>query len=115
MTRRLLVLVALAAVVLAGCTGGPGADATPEPTATGTPTAGDGGTNAVSAEEIPGVSDGTLTNATALARANQELLSETGAKIQMRHRPGVRADCQRRLRLPLAGLAHLYLRSGLGQ
>lgn len=84
MTRRLLVLVALAAVVLAGCTGGPGADATPEPTVTGTPTADDGGANAVSAEEIPGVSDGTLTNATALARANQGLLSETGAKIHMR-------------------------------
>ncbi|MFD1587647.1 hypothetical protein ACFR9U_11680 [Halorientalis brevis] len=77
MTRRALVLVALAAVVLAGCLGGPGTETTTEPT--------DGNETAtVSSEQIPGVSEGSLANATALAAANEASLSETGGAVRVR-------------------------------
>ena len=77
MTRRALVLVALTAVLLAGCLGGPGSETTTEPM--------DGnGTATVSSETIPGVADGTLTNATALAGANEARLTETGGAVQIR-------------------------------
>ncbi|WP_136716342.1 hypothetical protein [Halorientalis salina] len=77
MTRRTLVLVALTAVVLAGCLGGPGTETTTDPMDSN-------GTATVSSENIPGISDGTLTNATALARANEASLTETGGAVQIR-------------------------------
>ncbi|WP_246989427.1 hypothetical protein [Halorientalis marina] len=105
MTRRALVLVLLAAVVLAGCMGGLGTETDPSTEATdsnGTATVSsettrgvsdgsspteptDGNETAtVSSESIPGVSDGTLTNATALARANEASLTETGGAVRIR-------------------------------
>lgn len=77
MTRRTLVLVALAVVVLAGCLGGPGTETTTTPT--------DGtGTATVSSEDVPGVSDGALANATALTRANEAGLTEAGGTARIR-------------------------------
>jgi hypothetical protein len=83
MTRRILVLAVLAAVVLAGCMGGPGTE-----TETGTETTAEPtdstGTATVSSENIPGVSDGSVTNSTALARANEARLTETGGAVRIR-------------------------------
>ena len=76
MTRRSIVLVVLATVVLAGCAGTQG---------TGTPTAETPTEDAsgVESEEIPGVSNESLTNATALVQANGETLVETGARLKV--------------------------------
>jgi hypothetical protein len=74
MIRRSIVLVVLASVVLAGCAGQQG---------TGTPTAEtpteDG--SGVEIEDIPGVSNGTLTDPAALVRANGATIVETGGRI----------------------------------
>lgn len=74
MTRKSVVLVVLATVVLAGCAGTNG---------TGTPTpespSEDG--SSVDVEEIPGVTNGTVTNATALVEANGATLVETGGRV----------------------------------
>jgi hypothetical protein len=80
MTRRTIVLVVLGAVLLAGCLGGPG---TGTPTAEPSPTGDDGGAG-VSSDEIPGIADGSLTNATALVGANEETLSAVGATVAVR-------------------------------
>lgn len=85
MTRRVLVLVVLGAVVLAGCSGGPTETTASEPTDSGTPATSpidDGGTTDVSSEGIPGVTDGSLANATALVRANEASLSQTGGEVR---------------------------------
>jgi hypothetical protein len=76
MTRRPIVLVVLASVLLAGCAGTQG---------TGTPTAEtpteDG--SGVDIEDIPGVSNGTLTDPATLARANGATIVETGGRISV--------------------------------
>ena len=74
MTRKLLLLVVLASVTIAGCSG---------VQSPGTPTAGPTDDTDVSPDEIPGVSNGTLTNATALATANGAGIVDDGAKIRI--------------------------------
>lgn len=70
MTRKPLILLVLVSVVLAGCSGVQSpATPTAEPTD-------------VSPDEVPGVSNGTLTNATALAAANGATVAEDGAEIR---------------------------------
>jgi len=69
MTRRALLVIVLASVVLAGCAGLQGTD---------TPT--DDGTG-VAIDQIPGVSNGTLTDAEALAAANSATITATGGEI----------------------------------
>lgn len=73
MIRRTIVLAVIASVMLAGCAGlsDTGAD---------TPT--DDG-NGVQIDEIPGVSNSTVTDATALAEANGATIVETGGRIQV--------------------------------
>jgi hypothetical protein len=76
MTRKSVVVVVLAAVVLAGCAG---------PQSTGTPTA-DTPTedaNSIDVDEIPGITNGSLTDAAALAEANGETLAETGGRLKI--------------------------------
>lgn len=73
MTSRVFLLVVMATVVLAGCTGGP-TDASPGETSS---------TPSVTADDVPGVTNESLTNATALAEANEAALSETGGEIQL--------------------------------
>jgi len=78
MTRRVVVLLVLTAVVLAGCLGGPGTETqTAEPTA-------DENTPNVSSEQVPGVTNGELANATALARANEAELTANGGIVEVR-------------------------------
>lgn len=72
--RRRGALLVVALVLLAGCLGGPPgstADATPTPTEQ-PPT---------SSADVPGVANGSLTNATALARANEAILADRGAAV----------------------------------
>lgn len=82
MLRRVLLVAVVATVVLAGCSGptGPGAS---EPTGDGStdngPT-GDGPAEPAGAS-VPGVSNGTLSNATALAEANQDALWANGGSV----------------------------------
>lgn len=72
MLRRVLLVAVLATVVLAGCSGPTGPDAT-EPT--------DDGSAGAASASVPGVTNGTLTNATALAAANQEQLLANGGTV----------------------------------
>lgn len=76
MTRKPIVLVVLASVLLAGCAGTQG---------TGTPTAEtpteDG--SGVDIEDIPGISNGTLTDPATLAQANGATIVETGGRISV--------------------------------
>lgn len=76
MTRRAFVLLALATVVLAGCLGGPGTTTTAEPTD-------DSDTTDVSSDEVPGVTGGSLANATALADANEAALTADGGAVRV--------------------------------
>lgn len=76
MTRRLVVLAVLGAVVLAGCMGGPGAE--PE---TADPT--ENGSSDASSAAIPGVTNGSLSNATALAAANDDVLASEGGAVRV--------------------------------
>ena len=81
MTHRLLVLVVISSVLLAGCTGLQGTE-TPTaetPTAT-TPTASPDGSET---DTIAGISNGTLTNASALVAANGATVVENGARISI--------------------------------
>jgi hypothetical protein len=74
MGRRAVAVLVVAIVLLAGCLGGPtgsNSDTTPTPTEQ-TP---------ISSADVPGVSNGSLTNATALARANEAILVEQGAVV----------------------------------
>lgn len=68
-------------VVLAGCLGGP-ADPSAGETPTGTPSSASGESTDVSGADVPGVSNGSLANATALAGANEAALAETGAELE---------------------------------
>ena len=76
MTNRLLAVVVISSVLLAGCTGLQGTEA---PTAE-TPTAGPTGSDAT---DIAGVSNGTLTDATALVAANGGHIVDNGARIRI--------------------------------
>lgn len=77
MTRRLLLIAVLLSVVLAGCTAAPGAE-TDDPT-----TSTDDRQTEVEPDAVPGVADGGLTNATALARANEGTLADTGGEVRV--------------------------------
>ncbi|MFC6756736.1 MULTISPECIES: DUF7537 family lipoprotein [Haloarcula] len=72
MTRKLLVLLVLVSVTIAGCSGGQ-SPATPTAEQTDDPP-----------DEVPGVSNGTLTNATALTTANGAGIVADGAEIRIR-------------------------------
>lgn len=76
MTRRAVWIAVVGAVVLAGCMGGPGAD----PGASGPAEGGN-----VSSAAVPGVENGALSNATALAAANDEVIAEEGVRAEIRH------------------------------
>lgn len=76
MTRTICWIAVVGVVVLAGCMGGPGG----APTAT--EQTGDGLTNASSAA-VPGVADGTLSNATALATAHSDALTSDGGNVSV--------------------------------
>lgn len=71
MQQHKVVLALVPVVVLAGCIGGLGAEADPSQSA------------AVSPEEVPGVTNGTLSNASELLEANQNAVTTTGAIIQI--------------------------------
>lgn len=76
MTRKSLVLVVLATVVLAGCAGSQSAG-TPTPETPGEDAGG------IDVGDIPGITNGTLTNATVLTQANGGTLAETGGRIRL--------------------------------
>jgi hypothetical protein len=90
MKRRLLTVCVLAAVVLAGCTGAtgtqtPASDGETNATATETPPAETGATEtetSVDPAAVPGVDDGSLTNATALAAANRDIVVDRGGIVE---------------------------------
>mgnify|MGYP006896934637 CR=1 FL=1 len=71
MTRRMLLVVVLASVVLAGCAGLQGTE---------TPT--DDGTDG-EPDQMPGVSNGTVTDAEALVAANSASIAETGGELSV--------------------------------
>lgn len=70
MTRRLAVLIALLAVAVAGCVSGPG-----------TPTTTPANETSISAEQVPGVTNGSVTNATALTVANDAAIIDRGGAV----------------------------------
>lgn len=77
MRRQTLVLVALTAVALAGCLAGPG-------TGPGESGPADGNESApISSESVPGVTNGSLDNATELALANEERLTAAGGVVRV--------------------------------
>lgn len=71
MKRHIVVLALVPALLLAGCIGGLGADTAPTDS------------TAVSPEEIPGVSNGTLSNASTLVEANLDAVTTNGAILQV--------------------------------
>jgi len=71
MTQRLILIVIVASVVLAGCAGLQGTD-TPTDDAT-----------EVEIDQIPGVSNGTLTDAESLVAVNSDALADTGGEISV--------------------------------
>jgi len=93
MPRKPLLLLVLVSVTIAGCSGvqSPG---TPTVTGTDAPT-----DTTVSPNEIPGVSNGTLTNASALMTANGAAIVANGAAI---HVTQTAPDSERRLVLTVA-------------
>lgn len=81
MRHRLLVLVVIVSVLLAGCTGIQGTETpTGETPTTATPT--DSATE-VEPSDIAGVSNSTLTNATALVTANGATIVQNGARVSI--------------------------------
>ena len=71
MKQYKVVLALVPVLVLAGCIGGPGVEQGPsDPTN-------------VSADQVPGVSNGTLSNASALVAANQKAVTTNGAILQV--------------------------------
>ncbi|MFC7132416.1 MULTISPECIES: hypothetical protein [Salinibaculum] len=76
MTRRSILLVVLATVVLAGCAG-------QQSTGTPSPESPSGDASGIEVNQIPGIENGTLTDATVLAEANGETLVETGARLHL--------------------------------
>jgi hypothetical protein len=66
-----VVLALVPALVLAGCIGGLGADTGPSDSAD------------VSPEQVPGITNGTLSNASALVEANRNAVTTTGAILQV--------------------------------
>ena len=93
MTRKPLLLLVLVSVTIAGCSGvqSPG---TPTVTGTDAPT-----DTTLSPDEIAGVSNGTLTNATALATATGAAIVDDGAAIRIRQ---TGPDSERRLAVTVA-------------
>jgi len=77
MVKRTLALLVIVAVVAAGCLGGP-TDTAPAESPTD-------GTTSISSDDVPGIANGSLTNASALARANEAALSETGGELTTSH------------------------------
>jgi len=95
MTGRWLAVALLATVVVAGCLGGP-AESNPNVTPRETPSPGE--ENEVSAGTVPGVSNGTVANATALARANEAWLAESGGEVTITQSAG-EGQAQYRVRI----------------
>ena len=69
--RYTLVLVLVPVLVLAGCAGGLGAETGPSDSTT------------VSPDQVPGVTNGTLSNASALVEANRNAVTTHGAVLQL--------------------------------
>lgn len=74
--RRLVVCTVLMVVVLGGCVGSPGPNPADPETGTETP-------SEISGAAVPGVTNGSLTNATALALANEAELSARGGAVEV--------------------------------
>jgi hypothetical protein len=108
MSRRALVLVGIVTVLLAGCLGGP-TTSTPGNASTASP--GDRPAT-VSVDDVPGVSNGSLTNASALARANEAALGETGGELAV-SKSGASEAATVRLRLA-AGFSTYSLTGSYG-
>lgn len=71
MERYTVVLVLVSALVLAGCAGGLGAETGPSDS------------THVSPDQVPGVTNGTLSNASALVEANRNAVTTRGAVLQV--------------------------------
>ncbi|MHB9285687.1 hypothetical protein ACKVMT_01440 [Halobacteriales archaeon Cl-PHB] len=99
MTRRVVAVALVAMVLLAGCLGGPtdspAEDHTPTPTEVDT--------------DVPGVTNGTLTNVSALTEANAAELTESGGEVQVRQ---TTAGETTGYRLQLSAGASTYLLNG---
>lgn len=85
MTGRWLAVALLAMIVVAGCLGGP-VESTPSDTPATTPSTGD--QNEIAAGTVPGVSNGTVENATALALANEAWLADSGGEVTVTQSAG---------------------------
>ena len=83
MRHRLLVLIVLSSVLVAGCTGLQGTETPTAETPTASPTE-------PKTSDVAGVSNGTLTNASALVAANGRIIAENGARVGIEQtRPGM--------------------------